>query len=525
MQMIDFFPTKGFFQPGEPVCLVLEVPADPDRMVELAVEIFHLKEAVGQLHRSIRLTQETQRIEIEWEAPLDVRRGYGAQAKLYGEDGKLLDRRVTAFDILENWCDFPRYGFLCEFSPDQPPPESKLERLVRFHINGLQFYDWQYRHHCLLSPTTEFTDPLGRQLSLATIRNLLEQAHNSRMAGMAYLAVYAAGLDFQQEHLDWALYDQSGKALTFAGFLGLMDPTPGRGWARHLEAECSRLLVSLPFDGLHVDQYGEPKEGYDGIGHCVDLPGSFSDFVSHLKGSHPTASVLFNAVGNWPVEALSVSPVDAVYIEIWPPATRYSDVKQIVHQARWLSGGKPVIIALYIPPDNKANILLADAIILATGGTRIELGEGDRLLADPYFPKHQAISPDLYQALRRYADFAVQCGELVGPAARDEPECQVNIASGIWNICRSSPGWLVVNLINTTGLGDPCWDQPHGFPEPVIDLEVEILAQTRVQRVWMASPDRSDIALRPMEWVRKEDRLVAHIPRLDIWSLVALELL
>ncbi len=74
-------------------------------------------------------------------------------------------------------------------------------------------------------------------------------------------------------------------------------------------------------------------------------------------------------------------------------------------------------MALYLPADRPTNIRLADALIFSCGGSRIELGEGERLLADPYFPKHQPLTPELRTTLRRYYDFAVRYGEWLGPAA------------------------------------------------------------------------------------------------------------
>jgi dextranase len=524
MKIVDLFPTKGFFQPGEPVSLALEVAAGGAAKALVEVSFIHLADRVGQVDQAIRLTGGLQRIEITWSPPWDAPQGYGVEAKLLGAKGELLDRRSTALDVLHSWTDFPRYGFLTDFAPGPADPERKLEQLARFHINGLQFYDWQYRHHQLLSPSAEFVDPLGRILSLETVLSLLAEARAHGMAALAYLAVYAAGLDFRQEHLDWALYDHEGNALSFAGFLGLMDPTAGRAWSRHLHAECNRVLAALPFDGLHVDQYGEPKVAFDGHGRAVDLPGSFSNFIHEVKRSHPQASVLFNAVGNWPIEALAAAPVDAVYIEMWPPATRYADVQQAVCQARALSGGKPVIIALYIPSENHANILLADALILSAGGTRIEVGEGDRLLVDPYFPKHQAIPQPLRLALRRYADFAVRYGEMLGPAAGEATEIRVAAGPNIWTCCRRSPGWVSLNLINTTGLADPGWNQVHGLPETLTGLEIKIIAARDVRQIWLASPDRQDIGLHPADWRQDGDSIRMALSRLDVWSMIALEL-
>ena len=50
--------------------------------------------------------------------------------------------------------------------------EGVVDNFHRLHLNAVQFYDWMYRHARLLPPTDDFVDPLGRELSLATVRRL-----------------------------------------------------------------------------------------------------------------------------------------------------------------------------------------------------------------------------------------------------------------------------------------------------------------------------------------------------------------
>jgi dextranase len=149
---------------------------------------------------------------------------------------------ATAFDVLSSWTDFPRYGFLTDFSASRADPEPVLEKLTRFHINGLQFYDWQYRHDQLLAPSEEYIDLLGREMSLASLRKLVDAAHQHGMATMPYLAIYAASADFWRTHPDWALYDEAGNPIAFGeNFLGLMDPSTGSSWSQHLLSEGATL--------------------------------------------------------------------------------------------------------------------------------------------------------------------------------------------------------------------------------------------------------------------------------------------
>jgi dextranase len=446
------------------------------------------------------------------------------EAALLDARGQLSGRAFSACDVLEHWSQNPRYGFLSDFSPNREDAATTAAALARFHINALQFYDWQYRHHQLLPPQAQYLDPLGRTLSLASVRSLLQAAHERGMSALAYLAVYAAGLDFWREHPSWALYDELNTPLRFFDFLGLMNPASGSPWAAHLARECARVLQELPFNGLHVDQYGDPKIAYDDHANEVDLPAAFTHFLNELRLAQPSSSLLFNAVGNWPIEAVAPAPTDAVYIEIWPPATRYTDIVKIVQDARRLSGGKAVIIALYQPADQPANILLADAIILACGGSRIELGENARLLADPYFPKHQPLSPSLYRALRRHYSFAARYACLLGPQAHAASELKVDLPPDVLAFPRRSPGWLAIALVNLTGVTDPEWDKPHPAPKPVEQLSVKITGDVSPDAVYWASPENNTPALLPANWRREGGSLHVAIPRVEQMAIIAVKL-
>lgn len=525
MRLFDVYPVRGMFTPGEPVRLVAEVEADAPVAASLRLSITHLASTVATLHYPVSLAAGNQRVPFGWPAPPIAPRGYGAQAELLDGAGRTLASAFTAFDVLPAWTAFPRYGFLTDFSPGRVDAASTVEALARFHLNGLQFYDWQYRHDCLLPPNAHYMDPLGRRLSLRIVEEFIEAAHAYGMAAMPYLAVYAASGEFWRAHPEWALYDAGRRPIPFGeDFLGLMNPTPDGPWARHLLEECGRVLSTLPFDGLHVDQYGDPKMAYDAEGQPVDLPAAFAGFVAALKAAHPRATTLFNAVGNWPIEALAASPQDFAYIEVWPPATTYRDLRRIVTEARALSNGKPVVIALYLPADRPANIRLADALIFSCGGSRIELGERERLLADPYFPKHQPLTPEVKATLRRYYDFAVRYGDLIGPGACDSPGVPVNAPPGVWAVSRMARGWLTVCLINMTGLDGVRWDEAYPAPAPLADVSVRVAVPRSVHQVWWASPDRDRRELSPAAWSREAQDVRATLPFLDDWAILAFQL-
>jgi len=527
LSLLDFYPDRGTYLPGSVVELVLELTSINAREVTLQLMITEGGEVISDQQKTIQLSQGYNRIDWSWRPPDDKQGGYGAHIKILPLPADF-DRSVywleTAFDVLKDWVTFPRYGFLCDFSPDRTDAANALLTLAKYHINGLQFYDWQYRHDCLMPQDDEFVDPLGRALSLKTIRKLLDEAHSRGMAAMPYLAVYAASASFWRKHLDWALYDPIGKPIPFGeNFLGLMNPTPGTRWQRHLLDECSRVLSSLPFDGLHIDQYGEPREVYDHDGLLINLPDAFGSFIDSAVLEHPGIPVLFNAVGNWPIETLALAPTAFNYIEIWPPDISYPDLARIVRNARMLSDQKPVVIALYIPAARIPNIRLANAIIHSAGGSRIELGENERLLSDPYFPKHEPLTDELRSVMRRYADFVVRYCEWFGPAVPELVGISVATPAGVAAFARRvAAGWSVC-LVNLVGMQACHWNEDHPSPQPVENFSINLDLPGDIWRTWLASPDEISLQARQLEFTWEAGGVQAKIPRLDFWNVLFFE--
>lgn len=523
---LDLYPAKGVFLPGDEVSLIL----DGNSLTEQAVNLqFFIHSGIKLVHtesQQVLLKKGLFSINLGWQPLSDCPAAYGAEVKLTDfHTGRAVftSQIQTAFDIQPLWTASPRYGFLSNFEPQRPDIAETLKALTKFHINGLQFYDWQYRHDQLLPPEDLYLDPLGRQLSLKTIHDFISAAHDMNMAAMPYLAVYGASWDFWNEHQDWGLFDNEGKPILFGDhFLGIMNPVDGGKWQQHLLEQGRAVLDALPFDGLHIDQYGDPKIGFDNHGNSIDLPGSFSAFLHQATDWLPGRPLIFNAVGNWPIETLAVSPTAFNYIEIWPPDVHYTDVARIVRNAKKLSNGKPVVIALYLHADCIANNLLADAVIFAAGGSRIELGEKARLLADPYFPKHEGLSKELESSLRDYSDFFVRYQDWLLP---DEIETGTMIGSlpeGVVPFLRKVRGGWSLCLVN---LADPKvqqWDKPHGEPTAVSNLEVCMNLGERITGIWCVSPD-NDLNSAHLHHFTDAETVRVTIPRLHRIELLYIE--
>jgi dextranase len=516
-------PDKGTYQTGEEVVLTLTVSSTIGLRAALEICYWQGLVKVSKQMQDWPLQPGRNQRTVTFQAPADQSfPSYGVDACLSvtGEESQC----STAFDFLRDWTEFPRYGFICDFTPARKNAEATLQTLTRFHLNGLQFYDWQYRHDELIPPADDFVDPLGRPQSLQAVRDLIAAAHRHGMKAMPYLAIYAASAKFWHAHPEMALYDEKHELIPFGEeFLGIMDPTAGKGWSQHLLAECQRVLEALPYDGLHIDQYGEPQTGFDQEGEPVDLPRAFGDFIRAAVAQYPGRPVLFNAVKNWPIESLAQAPVSFNYIEIWPPKTTYWDVAEIVRNARRLSGQKPVVIALYIPANRPLNHLLADAIIHACGGTRIEVGENGRLLSDPYFPKHEAMPSALSEGIRRQTELVMRYACWIGPQVNENETVPVTAPAGIFSAYRATKAGASISLINLQADAPLNWNEEHIDPETIKNFEISLAFSEIVEDVWLATADQDSLEATPIHFEQEEGLLTITVPALKIWDVLLIK--
>ena len=333
------------------------------------------------------------------------------------------------------------------------------------------------------------------------------------------------------------------------------------GDSRSCRPWCARW-ADVPFDGLHLDQYGFPKDNAFGPAPqpwrydlSEDFPPFIDDARKAARGAQRDSRVIFNAVGNWPIEAVAPTSQDAVYIEVWPPYDHYCDLQALILGARHLAPTKQVILAAYLKPLQdtaehhlpraEAATLLASAAIWANGGFHLLLGESDGALCDAYYPRYTTLRPGFAQVMRAYYDFVVRYENvLCDPRLVTEPhpahQEEVRVrgtdtsASGqagtIWAIARHMPGVLTVSLINLTAAYTACWNglQPE---QPVLrDLAVEIPVTSAhaIGTVFAASPDWGSGRPEQLPFASAGEAtshlVTARLPSLQYWALIVVRL-
>lgn len=429
---------------------------------------------------------------------------------------------ATGVDVLDDPARRLRYGFVADFRPGRDDLDALADWLRAAHLTHVQLYDWMYRHATLLPPDAAalpvYDDALGRRLSLATVRAVVGTVRAVGGRSIAYAAVYGAGEEYASTHPDQVLRRRGGAPWTLADFLWVMDVSPGSAWVRHVVRDMGRAVEAMGFDGLHLDQYGDPKVALDADGRVVDLAAAFPALVDAVRERLPRATLVFNNVGGFPAWATAAAAQDATYVEVWAPRTELADLAALVADGRARTPGRPVVLAAYLTPfadgsgpREVAAAQLALATVWLSGGQSLLLGEVAGVLTDPYYPRHGRLDAAAVAALRAWTDFAVATADVLDdPGARDlgpvlvggvnrdvvllgrdgeVPHGPAPRAGQVWVRPSEVGGRLVVSLLDLRGQADTRWDAPHEPLAEATGLRLRLRLVTAQPRAVAGHPD------------------------------------
>ena len=545
----ELYARQSFYQPGEPLTFRAEIQSSRRQRVAARLDVVRPDGVAYMVTRSLNVPKGRSRSDFEAKDIGSGRHGYLIELVLTDDQGNQTSA-AAATDVLRSWRDDPRYGFLSDFAPDDKGIEDRVATTSRFHLNCLQFYDWMYRHYRLLPPREQFTDALGRSLSLKTVRRAIDAAHRHKTAAVAYAAVYAAEPEFFEQHKGWGLYRPDGSSYMLGDLFHLMDLAPGSPWVKFTLRDFRRTLETIPFDGFHLDQYGFPRVAYDSARNLRDLGSDFASFVDAAAAvttrRRADGGNIFNAVNSWPVERVARRKQVATYVEVWPPYVSYSDLVAIVRRCQDLAPGKPVILAAYASflarkPSQRsaaAGLALLSAVIFGTGAWHLLLGEGEAALTHAYYPKYAHLGALAVRTLRRYYDFAVGYREFLrDPSLRDvaatfidsdEPTFGASVPYSsspkpgrVWTGMKTKPGWVVISLVNLLDESDIKWDRVREAPK-TRTVKLKLPNETRIKRCLVASPD-GDGSLAPVICqIDPADGRTVEVS-LSTWTLVLVE--
>ncbi len=154
------------------------------------------------------------------------------------------------------------------------------------------------------------------------------------------------------------------------------------------------------------------------------------------------------------------------------------------------------------------------------------------MLSDPYFPKHEELSPDLYSELQRLADFTVRDGEWLRPYTLSTVEKEawaeselnpkfISIDESIMTVARHHPKMLVVQMVNFSGLDShQQWDVFHAAPTPCQNLLARIQLTKRPAQILWDCPEQQGSQVIDFEY--SNGVLTFYIPQINYTGLVVI---
>ncbi len=593
LEILDFFCDRAQYRPGEPIALTLEIDNHDGTQGRgrCRLELIRLNHTVEELVLDEDFAPGRRKVTFSLEPRTEHLAGFGVELTIEVE-GEPAAIASTAFDVAAEPSARMRYGFLSDFTTEELGKTEDVELLAKLHITHVQFYDWMYRHDTLVPPSRHFTDPMGKSGDLEVIEEKISACRALGIRSIAYGAVYAATKEFFELHRDWALYHVDGTPYCFIGRFYIMNVGRRSPWSNHITAQFKEVISQLGFDGIHMDTYGFPKRalGLDRRGRDEQAPAvggpapnvdrSADLTVVELREELPRlieqtretvgdeSTLIFNNVGAWPMETTAAAPQDAVYIEVWSPYTGYHHLVELIASARKLGGGKPVILAAYLPAFKEADsdqalleaehsALLATAVITSAGGSHLLLGEEAGLLTEAYYVDHATLRPAFLKTMRRYYDFLVRYSELFFDAGlvdvtsshlgvefpdysvEGAPITQIGEAGRVWVTIHESAERRVISLVNLVGLKDDRWNAGHAPSPPQSELRVRARVLRKVDSIYAASPDSPSLRAYPLSHTRHASFEAASVggpesadgevytvtlPVLRTWTVIVIEL-
>ena len=587
---------KAMYSPQDKITIkykIINTAENEKENIKLVLKITQLDNTIVEevVQRVSLAVGEEVLKELEWTAPDNDFTGYLVEIGAADKNMSIAVSDTIAVDVSSTWVKFPRYGYLCDFG-GEVDEKSKIEQMNRYHINGIEYYDWHYLHHQPLAEgitadnTGVWKDWAGREIFGQTVAEYISAAKERNMVSMAYNMIYAGTdsffIDSQENATEankWKLYFSEDSDRGKGNFSFHMGTSPsGNGnlyfvnplnkkWQQHIFSETLKVFKAFAFDGWHGDTVGDwgkmvTAEG-EPLGYKEDgtpiyyVKDTYTQFLNAAKEVLGERYLSFNPVGAQGIENANVSNTDVLYTEFWPwdndrEGQSYNTYASLVREVEWsredskersIDGkGKSLVVKAYINYNktngymNAPGVLLCDAAVYAAGGSRLELGNGDRMLHVEYYPKDNVLmDEELTGKMQAVADFTVAYENILRDGQRTT-ENGVKIegyahgkegySDTIWTYTRADEKYEILHLINLLGT-DNEWRDERGkkkTPTEVSNVKVTYYTDKEIAKVYLASPDRNNCKSEELKYETGADEkgkfLTFTIPKLEYWNMI-----
>lgn len=469
MNIEEIYTDKSLYNPGDIVKIFVDLKNRSNKELKNIKFIISATNLGESICEPIKISidklnrDEEKNFEVEWVAPNEDFKGYLIKASIENDNGREYCNKTVGVDVSSSWIKFPRYGYLHCYD-ENIDGKNKIDLMNRYHINGIEYYDWKYLHHKPIADGVSkenlgvWQDWAGRNIYGQTIKNYINNAKERNMVNMAYNMIYAGTNTFfwdldgnKTKPNQWKLQFAQENERGIGDFTFRMGGSPSGNsnlyflnplneeWQEYIFAEEMKVFEVLDFDGWHGDTVGDWGEmttvdgkplGYDEEGNPINLvTDTYTQFLNKAKEILGDKYLSFNPVGAKGIENVNISNVDVLYTEFWPwdsdregnkYDTYYSlarEVERTMNDSRENSidgRGKSLVVKAYINYDkvggymNEPAVILCDAAVYAAGGSRLEIGNGDNMLHHEYYPNDNVLMSDNLKAyMEKMSNFIV----------------------------------------------------------------------------------------------------------------------
>ena len=353
--------------------------------------------------------------------------------EVLGADGAIQAEEFTTVGAHPG--ERPVHGFATSFDVGSVP--AALDWLRALRCTVVQIYDWMASYAAPLGPAGGWKDPSNREVSFDALRTLAAGVRANGAVAHAYAPVYAVDLPFAAAHPELLMYRGDGGPQRFFDMIQLANPANPQ-WQRHFVESYGAAADAIGFDGFHVDTYGYPRAPVDEQGRSIDMRAAYEAFLTFLRAHRPGDQISFNQVNGVPSAVHLPGGPGFRYCEVWAPNDQWHHLEGLMDRSAGrarLPGaegpGRPPLrgtIACYPPvwgtqsPAGAVQgpardgalrtVLLTEAIATSLGASALLYGDVVGVLCDPYYPKHERLSPGEAAEVVKWRRFALRCRDL-----------------------------------------------------------------------------------------------------------------
>lgn len=556
----DVYTDKSMYSPGETVTLTAELKDGIPSDAKLYLRIRHLDQVVWE--QTAPVGAHSASVNFQITMPSEDFTGYSAEVYLREQD-TVLDYKMTAVDVSSDWSRFPRYGYITKLDHRTDAEiRENMERMKKHHINGLFYYDVFDSQDKPLAgsveqPDSEWKSLAGQTVDAQSMKKTIAAGHDLNINSFFYNLIFGAYDKYEERGIspEWGLYrdarhqDQDSHDLGGSSWetpkLWMFNPA-NTDWQKHFVEAHREFLDVYDFDGLQMDSLGSRGSArYDYWGNELQLDQTYAPFLDRLEKELDTR-VIFNPVGSYGLQQVLNSGVyDVIYVEVWPGDNKdYLSLKKTLDRIYSVTKGeKGSILGAYMDynvmkgePFNLPGILYTNAMIAASGGSHLELGDTG-MLSNEYYPGHSLrISAELEKRLRNYYSFMVAYENLLRGTGLEEIAAKTRVnkvpastdaALGqVYAFTKKKGDQTILQLLNFDGASSAAWVDSRGAqtaPRIKTNVTVTQTVDQKPSKVYVMSPDYQEGIMQEVEFSWANGEVSFVLPYLEYWDMVVIE--